>query len=106
MAETTRTVSIRCDDHVEGVSFTVFSWDKLIIGAKEAGLKDFYELNFEDAFVGDKLYRGLFGRIRRAWRAFCSKPVTYTGICIMDKEKMQKFFLDCLKAMEDDAESE
>lgn len=106
MSEKTRTVSIRCDDHPENVSFTVFSWNNIITDAKEAGLEDFYELNFEDAFVGDKLYRGLFGRIRRAWRAFCSKPVTYTGICIMDKEKMQKFFLDCLKAMEDDGESE
>lgn len=106
MSEKTRTVSIRCDDHAENVSFTVFSWAGVISNAKESGFNDFYELNFEDAFIGDALYLGFFGRIRRAWRAFCNKPVTYTGICIMDKEKMQNFFLDCLKAMENDGESE
>lgn len=54
-----------------------------------------FELSIEDSYIGGD-YRGFFGRIKRAWKAFCAKPVVYTSIFSEDKDEVRKFLTDCL----------
>ena len=54
-----------------------------------------FELTIEDSYIGGD-YKGFFGRIRRAWGAFWSKPVVYTGIYYEEHSTVRKFLTDCL----------
>jgi hypothetical protein len=86
------TVTLRCDDGAEAVVFKKFSFTY----ANNVE----YEISVEDDYIGGD-YKGFFGRVKRAWRAFTDKPVVYTGIYCEDKDKMRKFLGDCLDLVED-----
>jgi hypothetical protein len=89
-------VTLRCDDGAEAAVFTKYTYSTI---ASRAAIIDpdsiSYEICIEDDYVGGD-YKGFFGRIKRAWRAFWDKPVVYTGIFTEDKQKMRQFLLDCL----------
>ena len=82
-----KSVTLRCEDGAEAVVFSKYTYkhDNTIS----------YDISVEDSYIGGD-YKGFFGRIKRAWRAFCDKPVVYTGIYCEDKDKMRKFLTDCL----------
>jgi hypothetical protein len=95
-------ITLRCDDGVEACVFTKYSHKFISVHTEELiNEDDSYEICIEDSYVGGD-YRGFFGRIKRAWKAFCAKPVCYTGIWCEDKESMQKFLQDCLDLMEEE----
>lgn len=94
-------VTLRCDDGAEACVFTKYTHNTI---ASITALLDpdsmSYEICIEDDYVGGE-YRGFFGRIKRAWRAFWDKPVVYTGIYTEDKDKMRKFLCDCLDLIDE-----
>ena len=94
-------VTLRCDDGAEACVFTKYTYDTI---ASRTALLDpdsmSYEICIEDDYVGGE-YKGFFGRIKRAWRAFWDKPVVYTGIYTEDKDKMRKFLCDCLDLIDE-----
>lgn len=96
-----KTVTLRCDDGAEAAVFTKYHFRTMYCNSNKSGIKDDfnYEICIEDDYVGGE-YKGFFGRIKRAWRAFWSKPVVYTGIYTEDKEKMRKFLVDCLELID------
>lgn len=81
-------VYLRCDDYGETAVFSKFG-------------DNTYELTIEDSYCGGD-YMGITGRFKRAWRAFFSKPIYYTGVYCSDKKRMKKFLKDCLKIVEED----
>ena len=81
---------LRCDDNQEAVVFTKYIYSDNDIS---------YEITIEDSYIGGGEYAGLFGRFKRAWKAFIGKPVVYTGIYTEDKKKMSNFLIDCLDIM-------
>lgn len=87
-------ITLRCDDGAEAAVFTKYTHHILDIN---------YEFTIEDSYTGGD-YKGLFGRIKRAWRAFWDKPVVYTGIYCEDKQKMRKFLQDCLNLIDNKEE--
>lgn len=87
-----KTITLRCTDGQEACVFHKYTYSY----SNEID----YEMTFEDSYVGGD-YRGLFGRIKRAWKAFWAKPVFYTGFC-STKEDMKKFLQDCLNLMEEE----
>ena len=94
-------VTLRCDDGAEACVFTKYTHNTI---ASRTALLDpdsmSYEICIEDDYVGGE-YRGFFGRLKRAWRAFWGKPVVYTGIYCEDKDKMRKFLCDCLDLIDE-----
>lgn len=96
-------VTLRCNDGAEACVFTKYIYKTLIHRSEYTdSIKEdiSYEICIEDDYVGGE-YKGLFGRIKRAWRAFWDKPVVYTGIYVEDKEKMRKFLTDCLNLIDE-----
>lgn len=81
-----KNVTLRCNDGAEAVVFTRYDY--------KYGYTT-YDISVEDSYIGGD-YKGLFGRIKRAWKAFVGKPVVYTGIYCEDKDKMKRFLTDCL----------
>lgn len=79
-------VYLRCDCGAEVAVFTRYEYEDGDIS---------YDISIEDDYLGGD-YKGFFGRIKRAWKAFMDKPVVYSGIFCEDKEKMRKFLTDCL----------
>ena len=88
-------VTLRCDDGAEAVVFTKYHF----YSNSEKATEFNYEICIEDDYVGGD-YKGFFGRIKRAWRAFWDKPVVYTGIYTEDKKKMRQFLVDCLNLID------
>lgn len=86
-------ITLRCDDGAEAAVFTKYTHHILDID---------YEITIEDSYIGGD-YKGFFGRIKRAWRAFWDKPVVYTSIYCEDKDKMKKFLYDCLDLISKDS---
>ena len=83
-------ITLRCEDGAEVVVFTKYHF------YTNNDINDFnYEFTIEDSYIGGD-YKGFFGRIKRAWRAFWDKPVVYTGIYCEDESKMKHFLCDCL----------
>lgn len=89
-------VTLRCDDGAEAAVFTKYHFYSNSEKADEFN----YEICIEDDYVGGE-YKGFFGRLKRAWRAFTDKPVVYTGIYTEDKDKMRKFLCDCLDLIDE-----
>lgn len=88
-------VTLRCDDGAEAAVFTKYNFY-----TESNKVNDFsYEFCIEDDYVGGE-YKGFFGRIKRAWKAFWDKPVVYTGIYTEDKKKMRQFLVDCLNLID------
>lgn len=85
-------ITLRCEDGAEAVVFKKFTFT-------HANNVE-YELSVEDDYIGGD-YKGFFGRIKRAWRAFWDKPVVYTSIYCEDKDKMRKFLCDCLDLIDE-----
>lgn len=85
-------VNLRCGDYEENLVFKKVSYPD---GDK------WYEFAIEDSYCGGN-YRGIFGRLKRAWKAFWSEPVVYTSLyCEDDDEKtLKKFLRDCLNIIE------
>lgn len=79
-------VTIRCNDGQEAAVFSRYDFNNS---------NSTYEISFEDSYIGGN-YKGFFGRLKRAWRAFINKPVVYTGIYCEDKETIRKFLADCI----------
>lgn len=94
-------VTLRCDDGAEAAVFTKYNFRTMCCNANESGIKDnfSYEICIEDDYIGGE-YKGFFGRLKRAWRAFWDKPVVYTGIYCEDKKKMRQFLVDCLNLID------
>lgn len=94
-------ITLRCEDGQEAVVFTKYNFNGIIQELTNGHLmyKDSFEIMVEDSYVGGD-YKGFFGRIKRAWRAFWDKPVVYTGVYCEDKDKMRKFLCDCLKVID------
>ena len=90
-------IILRCEDGAEAVVFSKYTYEKTFIRLPDifSEFENSYEINVEDSYIGGD-YKGFFGRIKRAWRAFWDKPVVYTGIYCEDKDKMKKFLTDCL----------
>lgn len=88
-----KSITLRCEDNQEAVVFNKYEYGK--------DYSTDFEINVEDNYVG-KSYRGLFGRIKRAWAMFVDEPVVYTGIYCEDKEKMKKFLTDCLALIDEE----
>ena len=97
-----KSVTLRCEDGAEAVVFTKYTYEKAIMKLTDGIVKfdNTYEINIQDDYTGGN-YRGFFGRIKRAWRAFWDKPVIYTGIYSVDKDKMRKFLSDCLSLIDE-----
>lgn len=95
-------VTLRCDDGAEAAVFTKYTYSTI---ASRTALLDpdsiSYEICIEDDYVGGD-YKGFFGRLKRAWKAFTDKPVVYTGIFTEDKQKMRQFLVDCLNLIDKD----
>ena len=85
-------VTIRCNDGQEAAVFSRYDFNNS---------NSTYEISFEDSYIGGN-YRGFFGRLKRAWRAFINKPVVYTGIYCEDKETIRKFLADCISLVIED----
>lgn len=101
-------ITLRCKDGQEAVVFTKYTYKTLVTNcsAKEFISEDIdYEISIEDSYTGGD-YKGFFGRIKRAWRAFWDKPVVYTGIYCEDERKMRQFLYDCLDLVNDNPDSE
>ena len=96
-------ITLRCEDGAEAVVFTKYTFKTLIHRTEHTdSIKEdiHYEICVEDDYTGGD-YKGFFGRLRRALRAFWDKPVVYTGIYCEDKNKMRKFLSDCLNLMDE-----
>ena len=83
--------SIRCDDYAEMLVFDRCIW-------KDSD--EFIQFSIADSFISGNEYRGLFGRLRRAWRAFWSKPIYYADIIVHDKNRAKVFLNECLSIIE------
>lgn len=93
-------ITLRCEDGAEAVVFTKYHF------YTKNNTNDFdYEFTIEDSYIGGD-YKGFFGRIKRAWRAFWGKPVIYTGIYCEDADKMRSFLYDCLDLVNNNPDRE
>ena len=99
----TNQVILRCDDGAEAAVFTKYNFRTMYCNSNESGIKeDFsYEICIEDDYTGGD-YKGFFGRLKRAWRAFIDKPVVYTGIYCEDRDEMVRFLENCLDIVQNE----
>ena len=99
---TKKQIALRCKDGSEAVVFSKHTFKFMCNNPDETGIKEEsnYEITIEDSYVGGD-YKGFFGRIKRAWKAFVDKPVVYTGIYCEDIHKMRKFLVDCLEIIDE-----
>ena len=94
-------ITLRCEDGAEAAVFTKYSHKFISVHTEELVNENAsYEICIEDNYVGGD-YKGFFGRIKRAWRAFWDKPVVYTGIYCEDKNKMRQFLTECLQLIDE-----
>lgn len=97
----TEQVVLRCEDKQEAVVFSKYTYKSIAkLTDGQVKLNDGYEIMVEDSYVGGE-YKGFFGRLKRAWRAFWDKPVVYTGIYCENESKMRQFLFDCLELIDE-----
>ena len=89
-----KNITLRCDCNAEAVVFTKYIYDDS---------DKSYGLSFEDDYKKSQ-FSGLFGRFKRAWYAFKSKPVVHMDVFTDDKENMRKFLSDCISLIVEDDE--
>ena len=92
---TRKTVTLRCDCGSETAVFSKYIFKDEID----------YGLSFEDSWLGGS-YKGLFGRLKRAWKAFVGKPVSYTDVYCEGKDKMRSFLVECLALIDEEVANE
>lgn len=100
----TNQVILRCEDKQEAVVFTKYKFKTPVYhsdGNVSIDKDVSYEISVEDSYIGGN-YKGLFGRIKRAWRAFIDKPVVYTGIDCEDRDEMVRFLENCLDIVQNE----
>lgn len=99
---TRKQITLRCEDGSEAVVFSKYIYKIMCSNPDETGIKEeiSYDITVEDSYVGGD-YKGFFGRIKRAWKAFVGKPVIYTGVYCEDANKMREFLTDCLKLIDE-----
>lgn len=88
-----KTVTLRCACGAEAVVFSKYTFKD----------ETDFDISIEDSHLGGN-YKGLFGRLKRAWGAFIDKPVSYSGVYCEDKDKMRAFLTESLALL--DAEEE
>lgn len=93
-------VSLRCEDGAEAVVFTKYIHNPILPNGVKFGNEVDFEICIEDDYIGGD-YKGFFGRIKRAWRAFWDKPVVYTSVYCEDKSKIRKFLTDCVEIIDE-----
>ena len=86
-----KNITLRCECGSEAVVFTRYDYDHE---------DTTYDISVEDSYIGGD-YKGFFGRLKRAWRAFIDKPVIYSGIYCENKEKIRKFLTESLALLEE-----
>ena len=91
LIENSKEVNMRCDCCAEMATFIRHDW-------KDGDAS--YELSIEDAYCGGD-YMGIKGRFKRAWHAFCAKPVYYSAVYCEDGKRTRKFLQDCLNLMDE-----
>lgn len=91
----TTTVTLRCKDNAEALVFSIYDYE-------HDNFEKDYEFSFEDSYFGKNKYVGFFGRLRRAWEAFKSKPVCYCSVVHEDKKIIEKFLNDCLTKIKEE----
>ena len=87
-----KNITLRCDCNAEAVVFTKYEYAD---GDKS------YGISFEDDYKKSE-FSGLFGRFKRAWYAFKSKPVVHMDVFTDDKNKMRKFLSNCLNLIDEE----
>lgn len=87
-----KTVTLRCDCGAETAVFSKYIFKDEID----------YGISFEDSWLGGNQYKGFFGRLKRAWKAFTAKPVSYTDVYCEGKDKMREFLVECLNLIDSD----
>lgn len=93
MKETSMRAEILCDDHAELLSFERTIWTKD---------DELLEFSIKDSYIGSRQYQGLLGRFRRAWHAFIAKPIYYTGVVVMEKDRARTFLNECIAILDSD----
>jgi hypothetical protein len=93
-----KSITLRCDDHAETLVFTCYECMAHSSSGETVRETD-YEINIEDSYCGGD-FRGIKGRVKRAWHAFWAKPIYYSGIYTSDKDKVRKWLTDCLALLE------
>jgi hypothetical protein len=91
-----KTVTLRCDCGAEAAVFSKYIFKNEVD----------YGLSFEDSWLAGNTYKGFFGRIKRAWKAFIAKPVSYTDVYCEGKDKMREFLVDCLALIDEEDSNE
>lgn len=89
-----RNVTLRCDCGAEAVVFSKYVFNNEID----------YEISIEDAYLGKRDYRGFFGRLKRAWKAFKDQPLCYSSVYCEKEADMRNFLTECLAAMDHEEE--
>ncbi len=84
-----RSVILRCDCGAEAVVFSKYIFNKEID----------YDISIEDAYLGKQDYKGFFGRLKRAWKAFTDQPLCYASVYCEKEADMRKFLTECLVVM-------
>jgi hypothetical protein len=98
-------IILRCEDGAEAVVFTKYTYKNIMeLTDGQVKLSDGFEIMVEDSYIGGD-YKGFFGRVKRAWRAFWDKPVVYTGIYCEDENKMKQFLYNCIDLVNDIGET-
>ena len=87
-------IELRCDDHAENIVFRKYEYESYLPDSIQKDID--FEINLEDSYC-----RTRCNRFVRAWKAFCAKPIYYSGIYTRDKEKVRKWLLDCLALLGD-----
>ena len=96
-------VSLRCEDGAEAVVFTKYFHNPILPNGVKFGNEVDFGICIEDDYIGGD-YKGFFGRIKRAWRAFWDKPVVYTSVYCEDKSKIRKFLTDCVEVIDEEVD--
>lgn len=91
-----KTITLRCDCGAEAAVFSKYIFKNEVD----------YGLSFEDAWLGGNQYKGFFGRLKRAWKAFAGKPVSYTDVYCEGKDKMRSFLVECLALIDEENSNE
>lgn len=87
MISTQKTTCIRCEDDMELLEFSYYT---------TTGDCSF---TIKDAYCGGSGYTGIWGRIKRAWKALIGKPIYYTEVYVLDANRAKGFLRKCINIL-------